>query len=189
MTKEDLKIFTKIPRIHTERLELREITTSDLADVNEYATDPEVSRYLLWSPHRDTTHTKLYLNNIRAKYKRAEFYDWGVVYGGKMIGTCGFTAFDISNNSAEIGYVLNRRFWGMGIGYEAARAVMKFGFDRLGLERIEVRFMTDNLASEALAKRCGMKREGTLRRAILAKGEYRDIGICSILRNEYHEEI
>ncbi len=189
MTIADLKIFTKIPEIHTERLILREITPKDLYDVNEYATDPEVSRYLLWSPHKDLTHTKLYLNNIRAKYKRAEFYDWGVIYDGKMIGTCGFTAFDIPSNSAEIGYVLNRQFWCKGIGYEAACAVLRFGFDILGLERIEVRYMTDNLASEALAIKCGMKKEGTLRHAILAKGAYRDIGICSILRKEYYEEI
>lgn len=187
MTKNELKIFTDIPRIHTERLTLRMITPKDLMDVNEYATDPSVPRYLLWSVHESTGFTRLYLNNLVARYRRGQFYDWGIEYGGKMIGTCGFTSFDIPNNTAEIGYVLNSRFWRMGIGSEAARAVIDFGFERLGLERIEARYIAENIASERLALSCGMKREGVHRRAMFVKGEYCDIGVCAILRSEWQQ--
>lgn len=185
MTKNDLKIFTDIPRLHTERLTLRMITPRDLADVNEYAADPSVPRYLLWSVHETIGFTRLYLNNLVARYRRGQFYDWGIEYNGKMIGTCGFTSFDIANNAAEIGYVLNSRFWHMGIGGEAARAVIDFGFEKLGLERIEARYIAENVASERLAQSCGMKHEGILRSAMLVKGEYRDIGVCAILRSEW----
>ena len=185
MTRDDLKIFTKIPTLKTERLILRKITAQDLSDVYEYGSDPEVSKYLLWYPHTDKGYTRFYLNYLNVRYKKGEFYDWGVEYKGKMIGTCGFTTFDIDNNSAEIGYVLNRRFWRMGIGFEAASEVMRFGFCDLSLNRIEVRFLCGNKSSEALAIKLGLRAEGTHRQVIKCKGEYRDVTVYAITRDEF----
>ena len=120
------------------------------------------------------------------RYRKGEFYDWGIEIDGKMIGTCGFTAFDLDNNSAEIGYVLNSKYWGRGIGFEAARAVLKFGFEELNLNRIEVHYLIGNTSSEALAKKLGMKFEGIRRGAVLCKGEYRDVCVAAILKSEYN---
>ena len=183
----DLKIFSKIPTLTTERLILRQMTMRDLKDVHEYASDPEVSKHLLWRPHPDLDYTRLYLETVKSGYKKCQFYDWGVVYNGKMIGTAGFTRFDIDNNSAEIGYVLSRQFWRMGIGFEAARCVIDFGFERLRLNRIEVHYMPENIESARLAERLGMRREGILRSAVRCKGDYRDVVVASVLRSEYAE--
>ena len=185
MNKEDIKLFTKIPTLCTERLTLRKILPSDLDDVFEYGSDPSVSKFLLWSPHPDKGYTRFYLNFVAVRYKKAEFYDWGVEYQGKMIGTCGFTAFDVNNNSAEIGYVLNSKYWGIGIGYEAASKVVEFGFSVLELNRIEVHYLVGNDASAALAKKLGMTFEGIHRGAIKCKGEYRDVCVAAITREEY----
>ena len=89
------------------------------------------------------------------------------------------------NNVGEIGYVLSSKFWNLGIGYEAAKKILNFGFETLNLNRIEVKYMAENIKSEKLSKKLGMKFEGITREAVFCKGEYRDIAMASILKKEY----
>ena len=187
MIKEDLEIFKTIPTLETERLILRRMLPSDLADVYDYAKRAEVSEFLLWYPHDTTAFTRKYLKIVDSKYKRGEFYDWAVVCkaDGRMIGTAGFTSIDVYNNNAEIGYVLNSDYWGRGLAAEAARAVITFGFEALRLVRIEAKYMTDNLGSKRVTEKCGMREEGILRQSVYAKGRYVDVCLCSILVDEY----
>lgn len=185
MEKEHLKIFLKIPTLETERLVLRRMLLTDISDINEYASDPEVSRYLLWYPHASIDFTKRYLKLVDKKYKSNDFFDWAVTYNGKMIGTCGFSSLDVHNNCGEIGYVLNRAFWGRELAVEAVGAVITFGFEVLGLNRIEARFMIENSASRRVLEKCGLKSEGVLREAIIAKGSYKDIEIFSMTATDY----
>jgi len=185
MISRDLKIFLNIPELKTARLLLRRIRKSDLFDVFEYSNDELVPKYLLWYPHPDIDYTKKYLSNLNAKYKRGEIYDWGIEYEGKIIGTVGFTSFDIRNNTGEIGYVLSSKFWGKGIGLEAAGKILEFGFENLSLNRIEVRYMPENIQSRRLSQKLGMKYEGVKRQAVFCKGEYRDVAIAAILKEDY----
>ena len=187
MTYNDLKLFIKIPTIKTSRLLLRKISKNDIFDVFEYASDPEVSKYLLWYPHVNLDFTRRYLKLIEKSYKNMDFHDWAITLSnsGKMIGTVGFTSFDIPNNNAEIGYVLNSKYWGQGIALEAAEAVINFGFETLKLNRIEAKFLPDNNGSRSVAKKCGMSFEGLHRNRILVKGKYSDVEIFDITENEY----
>ena len=104
-----------------------------------------------------------------------------------MIGTCGFSSFDESNNAAEVGYVLSPDYWRQGIATEALFRVMRFGFEELELHRIYARIMEGNTASEAVARKCGMRHEATLCKALLVKGEYRTIKIYAVLREEFQK--
>ena len=185
MISRDLSIFIKIPTLNTERITLRRIKKEDINDVYQYSSDPLVPRYLLWYPHPDKEYTEKYLAYVDKKYKKGEFYDWAIELEGKMIGTCGFSSFDLDNNSAEIGYVLNRNYWNKGYATECARAVMKFGFEELGLWRITARFMPENTDSERVLKKLNMRKEGYLIGAIRAKGRYKDVVIYAITKDEY----
>lgn len=187
----DLKIFIDIPVLQTDRLILRKITRLDLEDVFEYASDPEVSKYLLWYPHVDKKFTLQYLKILEREYRKMNFFDWGVTVSesGKMIGTCGFTAFDIINNSAEIGYVLNADYWGQGYAEEMIRKILDFGFNVLGLHRIEAKMMCQNTSSSKVAEKCGMRFEGTLRESVLAKGKYVDVKVFAITETNYKKLI
>lgn len=187
MNKKDLKLFINIPTLNTERLILRKIEKSDLNDVHDYASDPEVSRFLLWNPHQSIEFTKLYLKTVSSFYKKGIFYDWGIVdkKSGKLIGTCGFTDIDVKNESAEVGYVLNRNFWGQKIAKEALLRVLEFGFVTLGLNRIEARYLIENERSRRVLEKCGMKYEGTLKDAIKVKGKFKTISIFAITKKEY----
>ncbi len=180
-------VFSHIPTIETDRLILRRIVPSDYEDMYEYSKDPQVTEYLLWYPHKDAAYTRHYLNLLQSQYRDGSFSDWGVEFRdhGKMIGTCGFTSFDLTNNSGEIGYVLNPSYWGLGIAKEAVLAVMEFGFRDLKLHRIEAKFIQGNVRSLRVMQKCGMTFEGYLRDSMLIKERYRTIGYCSILSDEF----
>lgn len=184
------KIFGRIPTLETERLILRKMRTSDTRDMYEYSRLPKVTKYLLWDPHESSSQTLEYLEYLQTRYRLGDFYDWGVVFreSGKMIGTCGFTRFDFENNSAEVGYVLNPDFWGRGIAAEALKRVMHFGFMELNLHRIEARYMSENSKSRRVMEKCKMKFEGIKRSSLYVKGQYHDVGSCSILSEEFIKE-
>lgn len=186
MDKDKLSIFAKIPTLETDRLVLRKMLTRDAADMFEYASRPEVSEYLLWNPHTTQRFTKNYLHFLQSQYGSKNFYDWAVTLRSseKMIGTCGFTSFDLANNSAEVGYVLSSSYWGQGIAPEALKKVIDFGFRELELHRIYARIMDGNTRSETVAKKCGMTLEATMRDLLYVKGAYRTIKIYSVLETD-----
>ena len=190
MKKEQVfKVFSNMPTLHTERLSLRPMHIIDAEDMYDYAKRPEVTQYLLWSEHSDIYFTRDYLRYVGRRYALGDFYDWAVIdrESHRMIGTCGFTKIDPTNNSAEIGYVLNPDFHRRGFGSEAVKRVLKFGFEELSLNRIEARFMQGNDASLALMRSVGMTFEGYMRDLIFVKGSYRTVGVSSILRSEYEK--
>ena len=179
------EIFSKMPIFETKRLILRPMRMFDAFDMYEYARMPETSRFLTWSPHNDIEYTKNYLAFVIDKCKAGEFYDWAVVLKGdeeKMIGTCGFSRIDFSNDVGEIGYVINPCYHGNGYATEAAKTIIDFGFNTLKFHRIEAKYIVGNDASLAVMKKCGLGYEGTARGSMLIKGAYRDIGTCAIIK-------
>lgn len=183
-------IFSNMPTLETERFTLRKISLDDTDDMFEYSKNPDVTKYLSWSPHKEKQYTFEYLTYLQDRYKTGDFYDWAIIRKetGKMIGTCGFTCFDFPNDSAEIGYVINPEYQGKGIATEVSYRVIRFGFENLALERIECKFMTENQASLRVMEKNGMTFEGVRRRGMLVKGEYRNIGVCSILKEEFFKK-
>ena len=188
MNEHMLSIFTRIPTLETDRLIMRKILPSDCSDVYDYSYRPETSRYLLWSPHANLRYTKKYLSYVQTAYKNENFYDFALVdkESGKMIGTCGFTSFDLQNNAAEIGYVLHPEFWGKGLAREAVMRLMKFGFAELRLHRLSAKIMAGNSASKRVAEKCGMRHEATYMEGMLIKGRYETIDEYAILAKEFY---
>lgn len=181
------RVFSQMPSLDTERLLLRPLCVSDAEDMYDYARRSDVTEYLLWSAHPDVTYTRDYLSYIEERYTAGRFYDWAVVdkKSGRMIGTCGFTAIDAPNDAGEIGYVLHPDYHGKGVATEAATRVLRFGFEELGLHRIEAKFMMGNDASLHVMEKLGMHFEGYRRDGLLVKGRYRTIGVCSLLDSDW----
>ncbi len=181
------EVFTSIPTLETDRLILRQIQPRDAFDMYDYSKNPNVTRYLLWSPHPNVQHTKDYIRFLQGEYKKGACYDWAILLksSGKMIGTCGFVSFDSENASATVGYVLHPDHWGCGIAPEALRRVLSFGFQQLSLHRIEAQFMEENTRSLRVMEKCGMRLEGYKRKAILIKGSFETVGVAAVLQNEF----
>lgn len=188
MKKETIyRSFSHLPELHTERLTLRKMLVGDSEDMYEYARRDDVTRYLTWNPHPDRAYTHEYLEYIGGRYSAGMFYDWAIVFREhrKMIGTCGFTSFNCTHDSAEVGYVLNPAYWGKGIATEALSRVLRFGFEELHLHRIEAKFIKGNERSRHVMEKVGMTFEGYNREAMRVKGTYVTVGVCSILAAEW----
>lgn len=188
MRREELyKIFCDIPTLSTERLTLRGMRSQDAEDMYRYASRADVTEFLLWSPHRSLSYTREYLKYVERRYSLGDFFDWAIVNKAdeKMIGTCGFARIDAENQMGELGYVLNPEYHGKGVATEAAREVMRFGFETLGLHRIEARFMEGNDSSRRVMERLGMSFEGFARESIFVKGRYVTVGKYAILSRDF----
>ena len=178
------KIFSNIPTLHSKRITLRPMHSIDAEDMYDYAKREDVTKFLLWSPHPSVSYTRDYLRYIEGRYALGDFYDWAIIdlESRRMIGTCGFTKINTDHDSGEIGYVLHPDFWGTGYAVEAASCVMDFGFEMLGLHRIEARFMKGNAASLRVMEKLGMSFEGYHVDEIFVKGEYKTVGICALVK-------
>ena len=182
--------FAAPPVLYTERLMLCRITEDFAADMYEYSSDPEVTKYLTWSPHSSLKETERYLKVLSRKYDDGSFNDWGMVLkeNGKFVGTCGYTSFDPAENTAELGYVLAKPYWGRGLAPEAVREVMRFGFERFHLDGYTAKFMEGNDASGRVMQKCGMKFEGLYRHSMYIKGEFKNIVVYRITREQFYEQ-
>ncbi|MBX9724372.1 MAG: GNAT family N-acetyltransferase, partial [Candidatus Obscuribacterales bacterium] len=103
----------------------------------------------------------------------------------KLIGACGIRIQDLDHDQAEIGYCYNKNYWGQGFASEAAKAVLNFGFRKLGLHRVIATCDTKNLASSALLRGCGMRQEGHFVQERKVRGQWRDTYLYAILREEF----
>ena len=178
-------IFGDLPELETERLLLRKLRLGDAEAMFAYASDPEVTRYVLFETHRSVEDSESFLRLATEGYERGDFGVWGVVLkdSGAFVGTCSMEV-NPEHARAELGYVLSREHWGRGLMPEAVRAVIRFGFGRMGLNRLEARCIAENTASARVMEKVGMTYEGTLREYELIKGAYRDMKFYSILRRE-----
>ena len=185
---EDSRCFFDLdPVILCGQVILRKMRMSDAPDMFEYSRLEDVTRYLLWSPHPSCKYTKKYLSSVMRQYRRHEFFDFAIqhIQDARMIGSCGFTTIDAVNNSAEIGYVIAPEYQGRHIASSVVASVLRFGFINLGFKRIEAKYMTGNVRSRAVMENNGMIYEGTRKQAMYIKGEYRDIGVCALTKDEY----
>ena len=175
------------PTLETERLVLRAVTAGDAEAVFAYASNPEVSRFVVWETHRSIEDTRTFLDLTLQKYEGGGEPDWGIVYkgDGRLVGTCGFVNISREHSRAEIGYVLHRDYWGRGLVPEAVGAMLRYGFERMDLNRIEARCIAENAASARVMQKAGMAREGTMRQRERIKGELRDMELYAVLRDEF----
>ena len=155
-------------KLETDRLILRRFVIEDAEDMyNNWASDPEVVKYLTWPAQSDIEGTKALLTEWIPKYENDDYYMWAVEYkeNGELIGNISVVRFNEASESADVGYCMNRGLWGKGIMPEALKAVIDFLFDEVGLNRVAACHDTNNPGSGRVMAKAGMIREGVLRQA------------------------
>lgn len=180
-------IFCNLPKIETHRLILRKMILEDAKDMFEYASDPEMVKYTIWDYHNSIEDSIRFLNSVIQKYEKKEVSEWGIVHkeSKKLIGTCGYSCWYPVHACAEIAYALSKNYWNRGLMTEAVKEVIKFGFEKMVLNRIEARCAVKNIAPQRVLEKVGMTFEGIMREQMFAKGSYLNLRIYSILRKEY----
>ena len=173
------------PILETERLVLRKLKIEDADEMYIYASNDDVTKYVLWDSHTSPEQTKRFLQFMIDKYEQ-ENYAWAVTLkdSDEFIGTIDYVMLDHNEHIGEIGYALSHLYWGKGYMSEAAKAILHYGFTELHLERIQARCFAENIGSERVMQKAGMVYEGTMRKAKLAKGTYYDLKMYSMIREE-----
>jgi len=171
--------------IRTARLLLREFEARDRDDVHEYASDPETVRYMDWGPNTPE------VTDERLRALLAEQRKWPrpevnlAVEASDIRKVIGSVRIRLGpQRSADFGYVLGRRWWRVGYGYEATSALLQTAFARLDVHRAWASCDVRNTASLRLLEKLGMRCEGTLRRDRLVRDGWRDTHLYVVLEEE-----
>lgn len=174
--------------LETKRLILRKFELSDAEYVyKNWASDDEVTKYLMWQTHEDIEATKEYIEFVKNGYNADNSYDWVIVEkeSGEPIGSIGVVNFNEKAKLVHIGYCIGRNWWHQGITSEAFARVIEFLFNEVEVNRIESRHDKKNPNSGKVMEKCGLKYEGTLRQS-----DWNNQGLCdakwyAILREDY----
>lgn len=143
--------------IETTRLLLRLFTPDDLIDLYRIYRDRQVMKYVGIGA-RTLAETEAALCSTIDHWQQHGFGMWAVVEkkDDRTIGRCGLCFLD-NTPEVELGYVLDKAYWGRGLATEAARASLKYGFAQLKLQRIVAIAHPENLASQRVMQKLGMK--------------------------------
>ncbi|MBS4218094.1 GNAT family N-acetyltransferase [Bacillus sp. FJAT-49711] len=170
------------------RIILREIVEMDWLDIHTYASQPEVSRFQPWGPNTEED-TKTFVNQIliEAKMKPRTRYVYAIIEKNtnRLIGSCELILRDMRNRSGVIAYIINPAYWGKGYATDAAKLLIKFGFNEFKLHRIFATCDARNIGSSKVLKKSGMTLEGKMREDLLIKDGWRDSFLYSILEHEW----
>ena len=127
--------------IHTRRLILRRFRVEDAGDMfRNWASDPEVTRFLTWPMHASEDVSRAVLNDWVPRYADGGYFNWAIELkeSGAVIGNIAVVKLNEAAEAADMGYCLSRAFWGRGIMPEALRAAEDYLFDTVGLGRVGI---------------------------------------------------
>lgn len=157
--------MTKVncPTIETGRLLLRPMMIVDMHLMVELDSDPDVMRFITDGKPQTKEHYEKRVPEV-IKYMQEnpglglwiafvkdtrEFIGWYIL---KHLP---------NNEEVEVGFRIKKKFWGQGYSTEAGKALLKHGFETVGLKKIAAIVRPDNLASQAVIKKIGLKKKGT----------------------------
>ena len=147
MEHRNLKTF---PLLKTERLTLRQLSDSDAEEILLLRSDPLINKFLDRQPSKTLEDALEFINKI----KNNSFSYWAIAQNGneKLVGT--ICLFDVSEEQkkCEIGYELLTEYQGKGIMREAAKKIIEYSIQTLGLKKVDAYTHKDNLSSTNLLK-------------------------------------
>ncbi|MBL7717221.1 MAG: GNAT family N-acetyltransferase [Flavipsychrobacter sp.] len=175
--------FNPFPVLETERLLLRNLREYDKHEMFAIRSNPIAMQYIPRPMAKTLEDAAALVELILGNTERNERINWAITEKGsdKMLGVIGYVGFNTNSARAEVGYVLNPDCFGKGIGYEALKAVVNYGFEVIGLHSIEAIIRPENRASIRLVEKLGFVREAYFRDYIYFNGEYLDETVYSLL--------
>lgn len=174
-----------IRKLKTERLVIRQPEKKDANDIF-LGIDKDVIRFLSNVPWPyEKKHAYMFINKSNKEWGEKSF-KFVIEMNKKVIGTISLTGYDKKNKKAELGYWLAKQYWGKGIMTEAANEVMRFGFEDVGLIKIIARSSINNIGSNKVLKKIGMKRLCILKKDYVnVNGGWEDSYLYEILKEDF----
>jgi RimJ/RimL family protein N-acetyltransferase len=149
--------------LETARLYLRQFTPDDLDDLYRIYSDPEIMKYVGQGTRtREETENALY--DMLASWEQNNFGMWALAdkMNNRFIGECGLVFLE-KTPEVELSYTLDKHYWNRGLAAEASLASLQYGFDVLKLEKIVAVARPENIASQRVMQKVGMKYEKNAR--------------------------
>jgi RimJ/RimL family protein N-acetyltransferase len=175
--------------IRTERLLLRPYELADVDALYAYQRLPEVHRYLYTEarsrPEVEALVAERAGTGALTEVGKALTLVAELAETGELVGDCVLFWRSQEHQQGEIGYVFNPAYHGRGLATEAVGALLRLGFEGMGMHRITGQLDARNIPSARVLERAGLRREAHLVENEFVKGEWTDELIYAILRSEW----
>jgi ribosomal-protein-alanine N-acetyltransferase len=182
----DLQFDPQTRCMRTARLQLRPLLGTDAVGLLSIYSQPEVTRYYELDTMTELAQAQRILDFFLQHHDRFALIEPN---SQQMIGTCGLFFWDQTTNMASFGYDLAQPYWGRGLMHEATTAVLAYGFAIKQLNRINALTAKENQRSIRLLQLLGFQQEAVLRQFAFWKGEYHDMRMFGLLRQELPKPI
>jgi [ribosomal protein S5]-alanine N-acetyltransferase len=178
----------EIPTLVTPRLILRPFNLSDAPILQRLAGDFVIADTTAAIPHPyPDGAAEAWINTHEHEFVANRMLALAVTVKetGSLAGCVSIDAIDSAIGSGELGYWIGKDFWGQGYCTEASSAVMKYGFEKIDLNRVCARHLARNPASGKVMQKLGMKQEGYQQQAFMKWGIHEDVVLYAILREDW----
>lgn len=175
-----------LPTLPTQQLVLRPYLSADIPDLVRLAGAREIAATTLRIPHPYREQDAVDFVAACQPDADAELSARFAITLRDSAEFCGGVGMrlELDHHRAELGYWLGVPYWGRGYATEAANAMVRYGFDTLGLNRIYAQHVRENPASGRVLQKIGMRYEGCLRNHICKWEQFQDLEVYGVLRSE-----
>jgi RimJ/RimL family protein N-acetyltransferase len=173
------------PELADDEIRLETLTQAHVPEMLAMADDPDVVRFTRVPAGADETFVRAWIRRYEAGWDDGSRAGFAIrARDGGFLGFAAFVDLDLEHREGEIGYMVAPAARGGGVAPRAVELLTRWGFDELGLLRLELRIDVENPASERVAQRAGYRRDGVLRQVHVKDGLRCDLGVWSRLSQD-----
>lgn len=179
--------MTQQPVLDDARVQLRPFALADAPVVQLLVGDPDVALMTREIPHPyEDGMAETWIRRERRKWSRGQGVAFAVCRkpAGELIG-CMSLKLDDANHAGELGYWIGKPWWNLGYATDAARRLLRFGFEELGLHRIHAHHLGSNPGSGRVMQKIGLRYEGRLVGHLLRNDRYEDVELYGLVAADY----
>lgn len=175
-----------LPVLHGTGFQLRELRSADAASLFALLTTEEVARFIT-TPPTSVAGFERFIEYAHRRRSQGEFLCFAVVPEGldTAVGIFQVRALDAEFSTAEWGFALGSDYWGRGLFTQAARMVMAFAFEQIGVNRLEARAMAANERANGALRKVGARKEAVLRQSMPKDGCLHDEHLWAIVETDW----
>ena len=180
----------KQPVLETPRLRLRPLELSDSSVIQKAAGTREIADTMISLPHPyPAGEAERYIDRQQTERKEGRSITFAIEQKaeGRFIGLIEVRDIDREHLQGELSFWMAVGTWGRGYMSEVVQAVVRYGFKDLGLNRLYAHHMSRNPASGRVLEKNGFKQEGLLRQRVRKWGQFEDVALWAILRQEWRD--
>lgn len=181
--------FCGVQEITTDRLILRPFCYEDAASMmHNWLSDENVQSMYGEPAYKTEDEVKELISRYIRTSEEGSAFRWEVIEkeSGECIGQASYFLVDRNNHFGEIEYCIGEAYQGKGYATEAAKAVISYGFEKIGFHKVQICCRPANTSSKRVIEKCGFVHEGTLRDYFYRNGSYEGRMFFSILKSEYN---